>query len=446
MTLEEYYEFVKVSDVSKGQSVGKRRRIGVLGLVSEIGSVLAALKKSSLLGDNGLNAKIVRGALKEEIGDAIWYAIMLSQILEDEDYLDKKYSKDIFRADIKMLHSELSGSSENQAKVQKTLGDVNVKKFLKEADSFLKKSKPRMNEYQNTAFITARTEGAELRDICAALLLQLSAQCIREFLPASELKINDELRVRPVAETIGKIVWHLSALAKLHKLSLHEIIERNVEKAEFRNQAGSISKRYDVNYDLDQQFPKKFEIRFTDTGEQKAIMTWEQDNGISKKLGSELTDNNYDGDGYRFHDVMHISFAVHLGWSPNLRSFMERKRKDRNSEKNDSVDMVEDGGRAKILEEMVILQVHTHAQKLEDHLGKDNVISPFENEGALGFEFLQKLHELTRGHEVEANPVQDWREAIKQGYDCFYKLKQNDGGTILADMHSRKISFRPLEN
>ena len=36
-------------------------------------------------------------------------------------------------------------------------------------------------------------------------------------------------------------------------------------------------------------------------------------------VGAALTDNAYQDDGYRFHDVFHIAFTAILGWSPVLR-------------------------------------------------------------------------------------------------------------------------------
>jgi hypothetical protein len=44
-------------------------------------------------------------------------------------------------------------------------------------------------------------------------------------------------------------------------------------------------------------------------------------------VGDPLTDNSHRPDGYRFHDVFHMSYAVHLGWSPVLRALLKLKRK-----------------------------------------------------------------------------------------------------------------------
>ena len=61
-------------------------------------------------------------------------------------------------------------------------------------------------------------------------------------------------------------------------------------------------------------------------------------------LGNELTDNAYENDGYRYHDVFHLAYAAVLGWSPVIRKLMDRKRKS-----DPQIDRIEDGGRATAL-------------------------------------------------------------------------------------------------
>ena len=171
-------------------------------------------------------------------------------------------------------------------------------------------------------------------------------------------------------------------------------------------------------------------------------MFWVHEGRVIKPLGAMLTDNDHEGDGYRFHDVMHVAFAVHLGWSPNLRSFMGLKRKDW-----PKIDEVEDGGRAKILEETIILQIHRQAEEFETYFTKAGLKtddSPYNYPDALSFEFLRRLHELCRGHEVYENPKQDWERAIREGYDGYYKLRASAGGIIQVDMQARKLDFRML--
>src|SRR5262249_25024453 len=69
-------------------------------------------------------------------------------------------------------------------------------------------------------------------------------------------------------------------------------------------------------------------------------------NGII--VGDRLTDNKVERDDYRFHDVFHVAFAVHLGWSPVLRALFHLKRKSK-----PEIDENQDGARAILIEEGV---------------------------------------------------------------------------------------------
>src|SRR3546814_843565 len=98
MNVRELYDFVARTDVSAGMPDERRERIATLGIVGEIGSVLAALKKAMLAPpeQDAATRILVRGELREQIGDAIWYAIMLAQRLEDPR------AQNIFKSDIDM--------------------------------------------------------------------------------------------------------------------------------------------------------------------------------------------------------------------------------------------------------------------------------------------------------------------------------------------------------
>jgi NTP pyrophosphatase (non-canonical NTP hydrolase) len=437
MRISELYAFVKESDVSTSMLLEQRERIATLGLVAEIGSVLSALKKDMLSapGSDPAARYLVRGELREQIGDAIWYAVMLAQCLEDPR------ADDIFRSDIEVLKKQLSGRTRNDRRVQEGLGAAKCERFLAAANTYLESGSQLIDLYQTTAFVTRRTESNELRNVCAAVLQQLAAQLSRDFLPNGEMALNHEVRPKDPVDALGEIIWHLSALAGLYKLQLSDIISLTQEKASFRNPTDQPGPRHDSGVE-GQRFPDRFEVHFVDTGDEKSEMYWVADDIIVKKLGATLTDNDHEGDGYRFHDVIHVAFAVHLGWSPNLRAFMGLKRRG-----NAKIDEVEDGGRAKILEETIILQIHLQAEAYNQYLseaGSELDGSPYRYPDAMGFEFLRRLHDLTIGHEVHENPKQDWEQAIRNGYEHYYTLREANGGIIAIDMQARTMEFRPL--
>lgn len=441
--MEDLYAFVRGSDVAKDDPIERRTLIATLGLVGEIGSILSAIKKDLLSGKSGdrdANQALVRGELKEEIGDAIWYAVMLAQCLQDAER--DPDASDVFKAGIKRLRHHLTGKSRDNRRTQKQLTKAQITNFLEKAESFLDDSQATIDGYQLIAYETRRTENDTLKEVCSAVLQQLAAQLSRDLLPDSELVLNHEVRPKDPIKAIGEILWHLSALASLYWVKLSECMNVVEEKSAFRNPQNKAGPDHSTKAGKDEWFPDRFEVHFLDDGNNRTSMYWIEDEQVIRKLGASLTDNNHDGDGYRFHDVMHVAFAAYLGWSPNLRSFMKLKRKSCKS-----LDEVEDGGRAKILEEAVILEIHEMAlakrRQLHD-AGHQKIGSPYAYDNALNFEFLRRLHDITYGHEVYDNPKQDWEDAIISGYECYHKLIEARGGVIHVDMVDRGIAFATL--
>ncbi|HIG21065.1 hypothetical protein [Henriciella sp.] len=440
----ELYEFVNETDLSLDDGVEQRKRIAILGLVSEIGSILAALKKDLLVANNKENTReqsLVRGELIEEIGDTIWYAVMLAQCILEDEQADA--ARDIFKSGISRLKQHLTGKSRNNRRTQAQLEPEKISAFVKEADIFLESENASIDEFQILAYKTRRTDDRQLKDICSAVLQQLAAQLSRDLLPDSELILNHEVRPKDSVKALGEMIWHLAALASLFKFKLSDSIAAVKEKSEFRNPSGRPGPDHSTKGDAEEQFPKKFQVHFVSLNDKTADMYWVEHDRCIKKLGDPLTDNNYADDGYRFHDVMHIAFAAYLGWSPNLRSFMGLKRKS-----VAEIDNVEDGGRAKILEEAIILEIHETAKAKRKHLqfaGCADTVSPFGYDNALNFGFLRRLRAMTFGHEVYENPKQDWEAAIKNGYQCYEQLREHMGGIISVDTDEKSISFTALD-
>jgi hypothetical protein len=158
-----------------------------------------------------------------------------------------------------------------------------------------------------------------------------------------------------------------------------------------------------------------------------------------RQLGDELTDNSYDNDGYRFHDVLHLAIVANLGWSPVLRSLLAKKRKSK-----PDVDEVEDGARAKIVEEAVIKIIHSEGQKISEQRGSathDKLL--FQNHSEISFRFLESISNLTKGLEASKNQYWEWENAILQGSRVFHDLCEEGQGTVRVDLNKREISFVP---
>lgn len=146
------------------------------------------------------------------------------------------------------------------------------------------------------------------------------------------------------AEELGDLLWYLTNVATKFSLRLTEIAQNNLTKCEQR-WAKSLAEvpPFDEGYPDNERLPRQFQIDFNtihDADDKPRMKAYYK----GKQFGNDLTDNAYEHDGYRFHDVLHLAFAAALGWSPITRSLLERKRRSK-----PEVDEVEDGGRAKAI-------------------------------------------------------------------------------------------------
>jgi NTP pyrophosphatase (non-canonical NTP hydrolase) len=143
-------------------------------------------------------------------------------------------------------------------------------------------------------------------------------------------------------------------------------------------------------------------------------------------LGDPLTDNREDDDDYRFHDVFHLSYAAHLGWSPTLRRLLHVKRKS-----NPRVDEVQDGARAVLIEEGIATWIFNHGQRL----------ALFEGITSLDYGLLKSVRRFVAGYEAETCPLWLWEEAILRGYEIFRAVSAHRGGRVTVDLDERSIRY-----
>jgi NTP pyrophosphatase (non-canonical NTP hydrolase) len=423
MLVTEYDAFVRATDQSAEKSPEDRWNIAIYGLVGEIGSVLSAVKKQ-LLGAGTEISRLATDEIKEELGDVLWYSFSLAQLYGKP--------KNILAQDIADLRVELSGKKEWSAKFRKALKQKKRKEFLKAAKNFPSSEEVTFDDYQNVAFLTARTNQKVLLEVCLAVLWQLGAQLLRRKLPEIELELNTSVAEKPIKRALGEIAWHVSALARLYDLSLDSVVEANKQKVAFRMTRGKPTPLHDENVPrADQQFPRKFEIAFLTVGKGHSRMYM---NG--RQIGDELTDNSYEDDGYRFHDVLHIANAAILGWSPVLRSVLGRKRKY-----DAQIDEVQDGARATIVEEAIVKVTHSEGVRLAGR--PTELVQFFSRRSDITFRFLDLIHTFVVGLEVAKNKYWEWEDAIMEGHRVFYELNKEEQGTVSVDLDARTIEFTP---
>jgi hypothetical protein len=159
-----------------------------------------------------------------------------------------------------------------------------------------------------------------------------------------------------------------------------------------------------------------------------------------RQLGNDLTDNAYHDDGYRFHDVMHLANASILGWSPVLRDLLGRKRKY-----DPKIDEVEDGARAKIVEEAVVKIIHSEGEAAARSDGPPQAKPRrlFPSRSDVPFSLIKLVHRLVLGLQVRGNKYWEWEKVIVEGYRVFYELCREGQGTVIADLSTRTLEFRP---
>ncbi|MBX9403151.1 hypothetical protein K4L06_17720 [Lysobacter sp. BMK333-48F3] len=430
MKISEYDKFVQDTDQFRHRSPEERKEIAIYGLASEIGSVASAIKKK-LLQEDGISAwNEPNLEIKEELGDVMWYCFALARVANTEKPIN------IFIHDIENLKAELSADNSRSEQIRIVIGSDNRQAFLDAAESF-RRSTRHMNfqDYQAVAYLTARTKERVLVEVCIAVLYRLCAELFRVLLPDIERQLNKSLNDRPFNNILGEIAWHISALASIYGLNLDEVAQHNIDKVSYRRNRNHPVIVHDRESPVDQQFPRKFEVAFVTVSEGRAQMYLE-----GKRLGDQLTDNSYSDDGYRFHDVMHLANIAHLGWSPVVRSLMGRKRKA-----NSKTDEVEDGARAKIVEEAVIKAIHCEGERLAapNQPSAGEPIRLFSNKHDITFKFLKFIQSLVTGLEVSANRAWEWEDAITEGYEAYHRLRLEGQGTVTVDLDSRSLSYRP---
>lgn len=431
MRVSEFDAFVRDTDRSSGRPNRERLEIAIFGLTAEIGSVAAAIKKR-LLADGSEevwdepNEEIV-----EELGDIMWYCFSLARIV------NSKKPVNIFAHDIANLRREIGATNDRAQHLQRVLNPPNREAFLTAAESFPRKTREMVFEdYQRLAILTARTTDRTLIEVCLAVLWQLGGELFRTMLPSIELELNKSLPDRPINDVLGEIAWHVAAIASTYNLQLSDIAKKNVEKVSFRLDRANPTKLHDVECHSSEQFPRYFEIAFITVSQGRSRMYLD-----GQQLGDDLTDNAYSDDGYRYHDVMHLANVAKLGWSPVLRGLMGRKRK-----RDKKTDEVEDGARAKIVEEAVIKAIHSEGERIARLWGPPKPGSPtrlFARTSDITFRFLKFVRNFVVDLEVHKNRYWEWEEAIASGYEIFHQLRCHGQGTVVVDLTERAISFKP---
>jgi NTP pyrophosphatase (non-canonical NTP hydrolase) len=288
------------------------------------------------------------------------------------------------------------------------------------------------DEYQTQAAKTDKQDGRANEGLVVPLLGLAGEAGSLLTLYKKWLRDGDAYQIvgERIEEELGDILWYLATIARRSGIKLSEVAQRNLQKTQARwLPQSTMPQLFDEGFPPNEILPREFiaEIRDFDEGYMKRTQLVID----GKQVGDHLTDNAYMDDGYRFHDIFHLSYAVVLGWSPVLRANLHTKRKSQ-----PKIDEVEDGGRAIAIEEGIAALVFTYAQ---EHSFLDGVT-------VVDWSVLRICQDMAAHLEVSRRTLHEWEQAILSGYRVWRAVRENQGGTINCNLLTRDFSYQKTRN
>jgi NTP pyrophosphatase (non-canonical NTP hydrolase) len=362
------------------------------GLFGEVGGLLAAVKKASR--DTLQQTKaLVAG---EEIGDALWYLAVLA-------HHGKANPNQLGEAAMANLREKLGEHPHhpNSTIAFEELDSLAELHYV----SQLEKREMLLRELAFNAGTITQTSQAEYETWSA----------------------------EQVATALGGLLGLLTLVARSFGLDLASIARENLIKINDRWPGKQGPLPYVDLFDAKGYLPhellprKEFKIDFIPRvvgGREVVVQQW---NGVN--IGDPLTDNSNVVDWYRYHDVFHLAYMAHLGWSPVLRALLKLKRKSVGA-----IDENEDGARAVIMEEGIATWIFNHAKERGDDFANVEV-------GKLDFALLKQVQTMVRGFEVHKCALWQWEMAILEGFKVFRELKAAKVGSVIVNIEEHSIRF-----
>ena len=236
-----------------------------------------------------------------------------------------------------------------------------------------------------------------------------------------------------IVEELGDLLWYVANVASKFDLDLAKVAKGNIEKCRARwgwrdsgqTDVSTTGYIFDGDFPENECLPRQFIVEITEVNQNNSVKMRAFIDG--QQIGNDLSDNSYSSDGYRFHDVFHLSYVAVLGWSPVIRSNLKLKRKS-----NPRIDEVEDGGRAIAIEEGLSALVFSYAK---DHNFLEGVV-------ALDYQLLKTIKNMSSHLEVARCSLGDWEEGILTGYEVWRQVEKNRGGTVVVDIDTRSITYQ----
>jgi NTP pyrophosphatase (non-canonical NTP hydrolase) len=286
-----------------------------------------------------------------------------------------------------------------------------------------------LRTYQARARQTDRNPGSdeESRMIPLAGLASETGELLGEYKKYLRDGAFHKLFRDRLAEEIGDLLWYIATVATKFDLDLEDIAVGNLAKCESRWGPLQLRKPFDEGFPDGERLPRRLSVGFVTTRDATGLeIVRVTCNG--KKFGDPLNDNSRSKDGYGYHDVLHLSFAALLGWSPLVRRMLGAKRKSK-----PDTDRIEDGGRAIATEEGLAAMIFAYARDY----------SFFEGKSSVSTELLRLIRNMVEHLEVSVCSSGEWERAIIQGFTVWRHLRNNSGGNVEVDLDARSIAIRP---
>lgn len=387
LKLSEYQERASQSNQFKDNPEAKDQlRYGFFG---EIGSVLSLVKKSI----RDLQHADHMG-IKEELGDALWYLTTIAI----------EYGLTLQQVGLEAL-IELKNRLNFQS------GEATAELTFEKFDGLMAYHKDSLSP-----------------EIIPDTLKKLGAHAGRLLSEEFNKDLADFASIKLLSELLADMV----TVGALFNQNFVDIAEHNLYKFESRwiPEGVDYIPLFDEDFPEMEKFPRELSMHFIEsTIGSNVPYVIQRMNGVN--IGDRLNDNRTIGDGYRFHDVFHLSYLVHLGWSPVIRALLKIKRKSK-----PEIDENEDGARAIIIEEGIATWIFNHASKR----GFFQTIT----KGRLDYGMLKQVVDMVDGYEVSKCPSWQWEVAILDGFTIFRQLYEAGGGIVHVNLIDRTLTFEAL--
>lgn len=389
LTLAEYEQRASASNQFGDDAASLNQlRYGFFG---EVGGLLSAVKKAK----RDRLESTEKAAAEEELGDALWYfaAIARHHQLKLET---------VGEAAIKDLERRLS--------VKDTSNGQSHGLTFHQLDGLLAYASNKLSESKDQLLCElARHTGEAL---------------------ATSAEGTADLPSKPSIELLSMLLSNLALVSARFGLNVSLVAAQNLRKIESRwpSTGTAAIPLFDENCKPHEQLPRKLDMHFIEREENGKKFVVQQWKGVN--IGDRLTDNRSDGDGYRFHDVFHMAYMAHLGWSPVIRALLKVKRKS-----DPETDENQDGARAIIIEEGIATWIFNHARSRNSYEGV--------KQGKLEYGLLKQVRDMVSGCEVDKCPLWQWEKAILDGFAIFRELRAHSGGVVKVDMEKHTITFEP---